>query len=157
MQISFPCASFTSADSCMQVFACFRRTSTFDSWVFTNAVVLIAAVSLIVFLMLPLGLFCFHTVLVFTDQTTWEFTKRHRITYLKSLPENVFPFSHGVFANLWAVFYRYPHQMTLAQCHERWCRDLADIEKRLQEGEAGLAQLEAEHCNIWSNKYYSCC
>ncbi|KAK3247620.1 hypothetical protein CYMTET_42886 [Cymbomonas tetramitiformis] len=39
--------------------------------------------------------------LAFTNQTTWEVTSRQNITFLQSIPENVLPFSRGVYKNLY--------------------------------------------------------
>ncbi|XP_024370730.1 protein S-acyltransferase 10 isoform X1 [Physcomitrium patens] len=45
-------------------------------------------------------LLLFHSFLILTNQTTYETTRRHRIPYLRTLPENVHPFSKGMDANL---------------------------------------------------------
>jgi palmitoyltransferase len=46
---------------------------------------------------LPMALLGLHTYLISTNQTTWEFNRRDRITYLHSLPDGVHPFSQDGF------------------------------------------------------------
>jgi len=49
---------------------------------------------------LPLCLLIYHSYLIFTNQTTWEFTRRTRISYLKQLTPDVRPFDHGPINNI---------------------------------------------------------
>lgn len=64
------------------------------------------AIVLLVILVLITGecflvtLFLFHSFLAMTNQTTYELTRRRRITYLRTLPDKVHPFSQGVNPNL---------------------------------------------------------
>ncbi|CAI6007296.1 unnamed protein product [Closterium sp. NIES-65] len=56
-------------------------------------------------LLLPLAVFlailvCFHTHLILTAQTTYEATRKHRISYLRSVPGDVHPFSQGACRNV---------------------------------------------------------
>lgn len=44
-------------------------------------------------------LFLYHSYLMLTGQTTWEQASRHRIQYLKELPEMSNPFNEGVICN----------------------------------------------------------
>ena len=50
------------------------------------------------------SLLIMHTYLVITAQTTWEVLSRSRITYLKGLPSDVFPFDRGICANVYNFF-----------------------------------------------------
>ncbi|GJP54759.1 hypothetical protein CLOM_g13805 [Closterium sp. NIES-68] len=56
-------------------------------------------------LLLPLAVFlailvAFHTHLILTAQTTYEATRKHRISYLRAIPGDVHPFSHGACRNV---------------------------------------------------------
>jgi len=52
---------------------------------------------------LPLCLLVYHTYLLWTNQTTWEFTRRDKITYLRKLPNGKKPFDRGPFTNVLLV------------------------------------------------------
>jgi len=49
---------------------------------------------------LPIALLGLHTYLILTNQTTWEFNRRTRITYLHGLDDGVHPFSRGACGNI---------------------------------------------------------
>lgn len=49
---------------------------------------------------LPMALLGLHSWLIITNQTTWEFNRRSRITYLHHLPDGVHPFSMGCAGNV---------------------------------------------------------
>jgi len=49
---------------------------------------------------LPIALLGLHTYLILTNQTTWEFNRRARITYLHGLDDGVHPFSRGACGNI---------------------------------------------------------
>lgn len=49
---------------------------------------------------LPAALLGLHSYLILTNQTTWEFNRRSRITYLHGLDDGVHPFSKGGCGNI---------------------------------------------------------
>jgi len=49
-------------------------------------------------------LLAFHTLLIVTNQTTWEFTRKDTLNYLTIYPKNFHPFSKGFFGNLKLTF-----------------------------------------------------
>ncbi|XP_071948162.1 palmitoyltransferase ZDHHC12-B-like [Antedon mediterranea] len=77
----------------------FRTGTTPDSWLKMNAIILIAFLVLLFSGFVVGSLFCCHTFMMFTNQTTWEFMARHRITYLKNIGEDVNPFDEGYIRN----------------------------------------------------------
>jgi len=46
----------------------------------------------------------FHTFLILTNQTTWEYAKKDRISYLKIYPRSFYPFSDGLWGNIKLIF-----------------------------------------------------
>lgn len=46
----------------------------------------------------------FHTFLILTNQSTWEYMKKDRISYLKIYPGSFYPFSRGPWENIKMVF-----------------------------------------------------
>eukprot|EP00657_Telonema_sp_P-1_P004601 TRINITY_DN20720_c0_g1_i1.p1 TRINITY_DN20720_c0_g1~~TRINITY_DN20720_c0_g1_i1.p1 ORF type:complete len:147 (+),score=30.29 TRINITY_DN20720_c0_g1_i1:107-547(+) len=65
-----------------------------------NLLPCVVVVGVLVVGWLPMALLGLHTYLIATNQTTWEFNRRSRITYLHSLPDGVHPFSRGCCGNL---------------------------------------------------------
>ena len=52
----------------------------------------------------------FHTYLLSTAQTTWELTRRSRITYLRRRSDDDNPFDQGLLRNWWmCACHREPH------------------------------------------------
>lgn len=49
---------------------------------------------------LPMLLLSYHSFLLWTNQTTWEFNRKTRITYLNGLKPGTRPFDSGVLANI---------------------------------------------------------
>ena len=47
----------------------------------------------------------YHTYLIFSNQTTWEFTRRSQISYLKIYPRGYLPFDKGLLNNLKLIFF----------------------------------------------------
>uniref|UniRef100_A0A0D6R457 S-acyltransferase n=1 Tax=Araucaria cunninghamii TaxID=56994 RepID=A0A0D6R457_ARACU len=57
---------------------------------------------LIICLIFSTGLLIFHSYLAITNQTTYEVSRRRRISYLRNLPETVHPFSKGLVRNVYS-------------------------------------------------------
>lgn len=49
---------------------------------------------------LPMCLLIYHSYLILTNQTTWEYNRSKRISYLSDLDEGERPFDHGPLANI---------------------------------------------------------
>ena len=71
-------------------------------WALTNGFLLMAMIVLCLSLIVVFLLFSCHSYLMATAQTTWECMSRSRISYLKSLSEDVNPFDRGIFCNVYA-------------------------------------------------------
>jgi len=69
-------------------------------WILKCGLLILIEVICILFIFMPLGLLCYHTYLMSTNQTTWENAKRNKISYLKDLPEFILPFDKGVCINI---------------------------------------------------------
>lgn len=69
-------------------------------WISSNMLPMAALGISLVFLVMVGGLLCFHTYLLCTGQTTYEVAKRDRISYLKDVPSQVYPFSVGCLGNV---------------------------------------------------------
>ncbi|CAD8122765.1 unnamed protein product [Paramecium sonneborni] len=82
------------------------------------------------------ALLFYHTMLIMTGQTTWEHTQRDKITYLKFYPKFYHPYNYGMFKNIRITFFHKNQQ-------SHWIPPLKD-------------QIQ-EQCNLFDNKYYSCC
>lgn len=75
-------------------------TKTTEShWLETNTTVLLVYLSLLFSLLLNVPLLLFQLYLISRNQSTWEFSRRNRISYLKSLPKGINPFDRGIFIN----------------------------------------------------------
>nr|XP_054769338.1 palmitoyltransferase ZDHHC12-A-like [Lytechinus pictus] len=72
---------------------------TIQDWLRANALYLICMLVLSLGAAAVISLLCCHTFMLFTNQTTWEFMSRHRITYLRNLDESVNPFDEGYCRN----------------------------------------------------------
>lgn len=70
-------------------------------WFRANAFFLIDLCVLLSGGLTVVGLACFHTYLMLSNQTTWEVVSRERITYLKNLREDLNPFSEGYCKNMY--------------------------------------------------------
>eukprot|EP00658_Telonema_sp_P-2_P010252 TRINITY_DN13863_c0_g2_i1.p1 TRINITY_DN13863_c0_g2~~TRINITY_DN13863_c0_g2_i1.p1 ORF type:complete len:118 (-),score=12.41 TRINITY_DN13863_c0_g2_i1:100-453(-) len=110
-------------------------------WFELNMLVVVGMLALFVFLWFPLCLVGYHTMLLLTNQTTWELMRHDRISYLKDLPPGVLPFDQGLFQNLKTFFCLHPY----AKTQTRWT-----VQHRQQEGTLYCGQL-------FANSYYSCC
>jgi palmitoyltransferase len=107
------------------------KTSEYGAFMTTTVVM----IGTFVFTTVLLG---FHTFLILTNQTTWEVSKRSRISYLKGYPSSFNPFSEGLLGNIKLIF-----------LHGNRIKDweLPPIENfRRKKG-----------FNWCDNKYWSCC
>ncbi|XP_063726707.1 uncharacterized protein LOC134854400 isoform X2 [Symsagittifera roscoffensis] len=77
------------------------QSYTLSDYLKLNLLLIVAFVLECLFLMVDGVLFCAHAYLMFSNQTTWEFMARHKITYLRELPEDENPFDRGLAKNCW--------------------------------------------------------
>ncbi|CAL1615214.1 unnamed protein product [Knipowitschia caucasica] len=80
----------------------FSPAETWSSWLRLHAVLLAALSVVVVCSLVVLVLLCCHGYLASVNCTTWEFMSRHRVPYLKDVPEDQSPFDSGLLLNLWA-------------------------------------------------------
>ncbi|XVF59869.1 hypothetical protein PTKIN_Ptkin07bG0310300 [Pterospermum kingtungense] len=66
-----------------------------------DAIMILLLIALSISIIFLLLLLLFHSYLILTNQTTYELVRRRRITYLRGIPERVYPFSKGVRRNLY--------------------------------------------------------
>eukprot|EP00268_Persea_americana_P043219 TRINITY_DN4339_c0_g2_i1.p1 TRINITY_DN4339_c0_g2~~TRINITY_DN4339_c0_g2_i1.p1 ORF type:complete len:401 (+),score=39.06 TRINITY_DN4339_c0_g2_i1:110-1312(+) len=66
-----------------------------------DAVVILLLIVLAISVIFLLLLLLFHSYLVLTNQTTHELLRRRRNSYLRAVPERVYPFSKGICRNLY--------------------------------------------------------
>src|SRR5438552_1816274 len=100
------------------------------------------------FFFIPSGLFVYHTYLCMTNQTTWEASKRHKITYLMNLPYDVIPFDRGLFNNIVEF-----STMTTTRI---WKITNTEPQKRKQ-WNILISIHNITILHICNNKYYDCC
>ncbi|EGG20574.1 hypothetical protein DFA_00435 [Cavenderia fasciculata] len=121
----------------------FKNEATWTDWIKSNIFIFIPTMLIFSTMFMPIGLFVFHTYLIFTDQSSWEVTKRSRISYLKSISGVRYPFSQGIKKNIVA------HWNQNFGVY-RWS---LPSDERLKE----LKKRKENSFNLWNNKYYSCC
>ncbi|KAJ3672362.1 hypothetical protein LUZ60_007083 [Juncus effusus] len=80
----------------------YTRSKTPIEW-WKYIIIIMMFVILSISLILLVALLIFHTYLILTNQTTYEFTRRRRIFYFRGIPEKVHPFSKGMCKNLSSV------------------------------------------------------
>ncbi|KAJ0400279.1 hypothetical protein P43SY_006119 [Pythium insidiosum] len=80
----------------------FTLQSTLDEWLGVNAPFIIAWLSVFSSLLLGIPLLCYQLFLITTNQTSWEHSRRHAITYLRHLPDDKSPFDRGCVRNWWS-------------------------------------------------------
>ncbi|KAN0015553.1 hypothetical protein ACTFIU_008289 [Dictyostelium citrinum] len=122
----------------------FVRENTIKEWILSNIAIIPPTLLIFGGLCMPLVLFCFHSFLILTNQSSWEFNKYQRITYLKPFSKRgINPFDKGP----WNNFKKFlkgdekPSDWILLSKYE------VDQMKKKEENTF----------NIWNNKYYSCC
>jgi len=73
---------------------------TVEEFLIHNLLSVIVVVVTCVLGWLPMALLVLHSYLILTNQTTWEFNRRPRITYLHGLKDGVHPFNKGPVGNV---------------------------------------------------------
>jgi len=72
----------------------------FEEFIMSSGFTLIVFLFIVLWSWLPICLLCYHSYLLFTNQTTWEFNRKQRITYLSGLKPGSRPFDHGILGNI---------------------------------------------------------
>lgn len=88
----------------------FHWHPTIQAWLRENALYLVCMLVLSLSSAAVVSLLCCHTFMLLTNQTTWEFMSRHRITYLRNLGESVNPFDEGYCRNCLKFFCYCPYR-----------------------------------------------
>jgi len=71
-----------------------------EGFIWMNGLKIIIFFFILIWSWLPVCLLAYHTYLLSTNQTTWEFNRRQRITYLRKLDPDERPFDAGPLKNL---------------------------------------------------------
>jgi len=71
-----------------------------ENWIKANAINLLCFIIITLATLAVTMLFCYHTYLMLTGQTTWEQVSRQRILYLKNLEMFTNPFDEGCCENV---------------------------------------------------------
>lgn len=79
---------------------CWSDLDNLEQFLEHNLLSVIVVIGTLVLGWLPMALLGLHSYLIFSNQTTWEFNRRPRITYLHGLPDGVHPFSKGCMGNV---------------------------------------------------------
>ncbi|CAD8112209.1 unnamed protein product [Paramecium sonneborni] len=108
----------------------------YDQYKYQYFIILIMAATSFAFGLFTGTLLIYHTILILTGKTTWEQTKRDKISYLIFYPKYYHPYNYGLIENIKQTFF---HKDILSH----WIPPQKDQIK--------------EQCNIFDNKYYSCC
>lgn len=100
----------------------FVHKKTWLGWFLSNGFFILAMFVLCLTFIVVSLLFCCHSYLMLTAQTTWEYMSRSRISYLKTLSEGVNPFDQGVFCNVYSFLCRCRVQKweVLLRQRDRW-------------------------------------
>mmetsp|Transcript_34578 Transcript_34578/g.47917 ORF Transcript_34578/g.47917 Transcript_34578/m.47917 type:complete len:533 (-) Transcript_34578:223-1821(-) len=115
----------------------YKSADTPQLWIQANLIALVTSLVLLIVVLFVGTLWIFHTYLAVTNQTTWELTRNHKISYLSNVPENVAPFSRGILTNL-----------------KEFC--LGEIASPyVLPTKADLCMISIRE-TIWENRYYSC-
>jgi hypothetical protein len=112
-----------------------------DEYIMRNMMVMVMQFIMLVLMCIPFGLFWFHLFLIITNQTTWEVTKRHKISYLMNLNGFSSPFDEGCCFNL-----------------KQFCCDMPSgpIDWKIKGNKKKSVDVNMSE-NLWDNKHYSCC
>jgi palmitoyltransferase len=71
-----------------------------EGFIWMNGLKIIIFFFILIWSWLPICLLAYHTYLLTTNQTTWEFNRKTRITYLRGQPAGHRPFDDGPLKNL---------------------------------------------------------
>ncbi|CAK91134.1 unnamed protein product (macronuclear) [Paramecium tetraurelia] len=107
-----------------------------DEYQYQYFIILLTAATSFGFGIFTGALLLYHTMLILTGKTTWEHTKRDKISYLNFYPRYYHPYNFGFIENIKITFFHKGLQ-------SHWIPPSKDQIK--------------EQCNIFDNKYYSCC
>lgn len=91
------CLGWWALGACVSAF---RKDPTPWGWLARNAAALVFVACLAAISIFLTALLLFHSYLVVTNQTTYETTRRKRISYLRNVPDGVNPFSRGPLHNV---------------------------------------------------------
>ncbi|KYR00469.1 hypothetical protein DLAC_02472 [Tieghemostelium lacteum] len=123
---------------------------------------------------MPFGLLLFHSYLIITNQTSWEFTKAHKITYLKSFYKRTsdiaasrdlpYPFNNGVWENIKEFLHidnnneEHTNNNSLPTSITQLEREYRMIKKwKLPTNDQiKYYAMKKKKNTIWNNEYYSC-
>ncbi|KAF3332208.1 protein S-acyltransferase 10-like protein [Carex littledalei] len=83
----------------MALYVSYTRSKASKEW-WQYIIIIVLFVILSIALILFSALLSFHTYLILTNQTTFEFTRRRRIFYFRGVPAKVHPFSRGMCKNV---------------------------------------------------------
>ncbi|KAJ3691296.1 hypothetical protein LUZ61_020460 [Rhynchospora tenuis] len=86
----------------MALYLSYTRSHASKEW-WQYIIIIVLFVILSISLILFVALLIFHTYLVLTNQTTYEFTRRRRVFYFRGIPAKVHPFSRGICENISAA------------------------------------------------------
>jgi len=79
---------------------CWADLDSVEHFLEHNVLGLLVMIMTVVLGWLPMALLVLHSYLILTNQTTWEFNRRARITYLHGLADGVHPFNKGPMGNV---------------------------------------------------------
>ncbi|KAF2070295.1 hypothetical protein CYY_008387 [Polysphondylium violaceum] len=125
----------------------YQYAPTIKDWLWTNSTIIPPTLLIVGGFCMPLALFCFHSYLILTNQTSWEFSKYNTINFLKVYAKRgLNPFNKGIWSNFkdFLLDLEKPSDWKLPSEDE--------FEKYLKKSAEN-----ANSFNIWNNKYYSCC
>ena len=78
----------------------FQSKKVWSDWAYTNGVLLLVMIILLISMIVVALLFGCHSYLIVIGRTTWEHMAHSRISYLKIFKEGVNPFHEGYFKNV---------------------------------------------------------
>ena len=90
---------FTRKCSCFDRYG-FKSKKVWSDWAYTNGVLLLVMIILLISMVVVSLLFGCHSYLIVIGRTTWEHMAHSRISYLKIFKEGVNPFHEGYFKNI---------------------------------------------------------
>lgn len=119
----------------------FSRETRVDMWILHTFLAFFLAFTLFALAAFLVVLLGFHTYLVLTNQTTYETTRRTRISYLRHVPEKVHPFSKGLWQNI------YSFCCTPSTVYPNYELPQSDELEKMAQG----------HNSVCNPEYFKCC